>query len=169
VNDRKSIFSVSPRQGRVLFVLGDVVTLRLSGAETGGAFSMVESISAPGGGAAFLHAHDQQETFCIQEGDFELYGQDENGDKYTIPASSGATVHVPGNVAHGFRNVGDTPGRILTVFEPAGGMIDFFEELGVPMESVSDPLPFDKMPSPQRIEEALKKYNIQMLETPGVD
>jgi len=166
MSDRTSIFSLGPKEAKVLFVLGDIVILKLSAAETNGAYSVVESISAPGGGAAFLHTHNSQETFCILEGDYELYGQDENGEKYAIPASAGATVHVPENVPHGYRNVGKTTGKILSMFEPAANMIDFFIDVGVPMDSPTDPLPLDKMPGPERIMAALEKHKIQMLEEP---
>lgn len=167
LSDKTGIFSLGPEEGKVLFVLGDIVILKLSAAETNGAYAMVQSISAPGGGAAFLHTHNSQETFWILEGDYELYGQDENGEKCAIPASAGATIHVPANVPHGYRNVGKTTGRILTMLEPANNMIDFFLDVGVPMESATDPLPLDKMPSPERIEAALEKHKIVMLEDPG--
>jgi len=36
-----------------------------------------------------------------------------------ISAPAGATVHVPGNVPHGFRNVGTTMGKVLAMYEPA--------------------------------------------------
>lgn len=165
--DQTKHYSLRPNEGKALFVLGDVVTLKLSAAETGSAYSLVEIISMPGGGPAFLHTHAPQETFWILEGDYEVYGRDENGKKYAIPAPSGATVHVPGNVPHGFRNVGQTVGKVLAMYQPATDMLDFFNEIGVPMACCTDPMPVDKMPSPERIVAVLKKYKMELLEAPG--
>lgn len=49
------------------------------------------------------------------EGEYEVYGQDEDGEKYAIEATPGTTVHVPGNVPHGFKNVGNTTGKLLAL------------------------------------------------------
>ena len=61
-----------------------------------------------------------------------------------------AMVHVAGNVPHGYRNVGKTTGKVLSIGAPASNMIDFFKDIGIVMESASDPLPFDQMPSAER-------------------
>ena len=72
-------YSLRPHEGKALFVLGDVVTLKLSTAETNSAYSLIEIMSVPGGGPAFLHTHGPQETFWILEGDYEIYGGMEMG------------------------------------------------------------------------------------------
>jgi mannose-6-phosphate isomerase-like protein (cupin superfamily) len=167
VSDLAKPFSLGADEGKILFVLGDIVIIKLSGAQTGGVYSVIEAINVPGGGAAFLHTHISQETFWVLEGDYEIYGQDEDGNKTAIPASAGAMVHVAGNVPHGYRNVGKTTGKVLSIGAPASNMIDFFNDIGIVMESASDPLPFDKMPSGERIAEALEKHKIVMLEDPG--
>jgi quercetin dioxygenase-like cupin family protein len=162
-SDRK-IFSLDPDEGKALFVLGDVVTFKITADESDNAYFLTEIRSVPGGGPAFLHTHVPQETFWILEGDYEVYGQDDRGEKYTIPASVGSTIHVPGNVPHGFRNVGDTLGRLLALYAPVVHQPEFFEEIGVPMESVLDPWPFDQMPGNSRIIEVLAKHEMQLLE-----
>jgi hypothetical protein len=90
MTDQAKHYSLRLHEGKALFVLGDVVTFKLSAAETNSAYSLIEIISVPGGGPAFLHTHGPQETFWILEGDYEIYGQDENAKKYAIPASAGA-------------------------------------------------------------------------------
>jgi hypothetical protein len=42
-------------------------------------------------------------------------------------------VHVPGNVPHGFKNVGDTPAKMILTYHPAEPMLKFFQEIGIPM------------------------------------
>lgn len=161
--DRR-IFSLGANEGEAMFVLGDVVTFKITADESDNAYFLTEIISVPGGGPAFLHTHVPQETFWILEGDYEVYGQDENGEKYAIPAPVGSTVHVPGNVPHGFRNVGETTGRLLALYAPVVHQPEFFTEIGVPMESSLDRMPFEQMPSNQRILEVLARHEMQLLE-----
>jgi hypothetical protein len=89
MTDQVRHYALGPDEGKALFVLGDIVTFKLSATETNSAYSLVEIISAPGGGPAFLHTHVPQETFWILEGDYEIYGQDTNGKKYAISACAG--------------------------------------------------------------------------------
>jgi len=46
-------------------------------------------------------------------------------------------------------------------------MLDFFNEIGVPMRCCTDPIPVDQMPSPECIAAALKKHKMEVLEAPG--
>jgi mannose-6-phosphate isomerase-like protein (cupin superfamily) len=157
-------FSLGPNEGKALFVIGDVVTYKVTAAESDNAYFLTEILSVPGGGPAFLHTHVPQETFFILEGEYEVYGRDQNGDKYAIAAPARSTVHVAGNVAHGFRNVGDTVGRVLALYAPVVHQPEFFEEIGVPMRSTLAPMPLDQMPSPARIIEVLANHEMALLE-----
>lgn len=157
-------FSLGPGEGRALFVLGDVVTFKVTAEQSDNAYFLTEITSEPGGGPAFLHTHIPQETFWILEGKYEVYGRDERGEKYAIAAPVGSTVHVAGNVPHGFRNVGDTRGRVLALYAPVTHQPEFFEEIGVPMESAAAVWPFEQMPSNERIIEVLGKHEMKLLE-----
>lgn len=157
-------FFLGPNEGKALFVLGDVVTFKVTAEESENAYFLTEIVSEPGGGPAFLHTHVPQETFWILEGEYEVYGQDENGEKYAISAPVGSTVHVAGNVPHGFRNVGDTRGKVLALYAPVVHQPEFFEEIGIPMDSALAPMPFDLMPSNERIIEVLGKHEMRLLE-----
>jgi quercetin dioxygenase-like cupin family protein len=157
-------FSLGPNEGDAMFVLGDVVTFKITAAESDNAYFLVEIISVPGGGPAFLHTHVPQETFWILEGQYEVYGRDENGEKYTIEATVGATVHIPGNVPHGFKNVGEGNGKLLAIYAPVVHQPEFFKEIGVPMESALAPIPFDQMPGNDRVLEVLAKHEMRLLE-----
>ena len=158
------LFELGPDEGRALFVLGDVVTFKITAAESDNAYFLTEIVSEPGGGPAFLHTHVPQETFWILEGEYEVYGQRENGEKFAIPATVGTTIHVPGNVPHGFRNVGDGRGRLLALYAPVVHQPEFFEEIGIPMPSSLAPWPTDQMPSNERIIEVLAKHEMRLLE-----
>lgn len=158
------IFSLAPNEGEAMFVLGDVVTFKITATESDDSYFLTEIVSVPGGGPAFLHTHVPQETFWILEGEYEVYGQDGNGEKYVIPAPVGTTVHVPGNVPHGFRNVGDTMGKLLALYAPVVHQPEFFTEIGVPMESSLSPMPVDQMPTNERILEVLATHEMRLLE-----
>ena len=74
----------------------------------------------------------------------------------------GAFHYVPGGVAHGFRNVGDTPARMLIINLPGGLHENFFREAGDP---VADATAFPPMSPPDipRLLAAAGRYGIEML------
>jgi quercetin dioxygenase-like cupin family protein len=159
-------FSIKAADGASYFVIGDVITVKLTGEETNGAYLAVEVVSQPGGGPWFLHTHEPQETFYVLEGVFEVYGQGENGEKYAIRAAVGDTVQVPANVPHGFKNVGDSIGRMLLIYEPADAMLRFFQEVGIPMPDRTTVPDMSELPSPEAILTILRKY-MTLVETPA--
>jgi len=159
-------FSVKAANGASYFVIGDIITFKITGEETNGAYFAVEVVSQPGGGPSFLHTHEPQETFYVLDGVFEVYGQDENGRKYAIRATEGDTVQVPGNVPHGFKNVGDGVGRMLLIYEPADPMRRFFQEIGIPMPDRTTAPDMSELPPPDEILPILRKY-MTLVEMPG--
>lgn len=125
-------------QGRVL----------LRAEHTGGVFSMMEFITPPGGGPR-PHVHEREaETFYVLEGTYEILV----GER-TVRAEPGALVHSPGGFAHGFRNVGDAPARLLCTFTP-GGAEGMFEEM-------ADLLAGGAPPDPAQVAELLGSYGIR--------
>jgi quercetin dioxygenase-like cupin family protein len=100
-------------QGRIL----------LRAEHTGGVFSVMEFTTPPGGGPK-PHLHEREaETFYVLEGTYEILV----GDR-TVRAEPGALVYSPGGSAHGFRNIGAAPARLLCTFTP-GGVESMFEEM----------------------------------------
>lgn len=158
-------FSIRAADCPSYYVIGDIIRVRITGAETHGAYSAVEVISQPGGGPWFLHTHEPQETFHVLEGVFEVYGQDENGEKYAIRADVGDTVQVPANVPHGFRNVGESVGRMLLIYEPADPMLRFFAEVGLPVPAEGTASITDSR-TPDEILAILRRH-MTLVEMPG--
>ena len=112
-----------PGEGKVLRALGDEVTVLLSGEQTGGAFTMVQVVSPPGGGPPpHWHTHED-EWFFILEGRVELWKE---GVWAEVPA--GTAIFLPRGVPHTYRNCGDTPLRMIVHAAPAGFEV-FFERL----------------------------------------
>ena len=103
---------------RRLSIMGVAAYCRVSGRETGGAYSVMEHIFAPGTGPAFLHMHPAQETVIIRDGTFETYCRGASG-KETKRLGPGEIHHIPSKIPHGLKNVGETEGRAFIVFHPA--------------------------------------------------
>ncbi len=152
--------------GKSLLVLNELMTVLLSGKETNGKYAIVESITQPGDGVPLLHTHPQQETFLVLEGSYEIFRRDEEGNKYATPAPAGSMVHVPGGAPHGFQNVGNTPGKLLLTFEPAGNMEALFEEIGIPVEDKNNPPLMEGPPDMEALLKVFAKYELYFLEAP---
>jgi mannose-6-phosphate isomerase-like protein (cupin superfamily) len=92
---------------------GHVFRLKVA-PESGGSFSLTEATIPPGKGAG-LHIHEQsEECWYVLEGEYRFTV---GGEEFT--AGPGATVVVPRGVPHGLV-AGDSGGRHLTIFAPAG-------------------------------------------------
>jgi quercetin dioxygenase-like cupin family protein len=124
---------------------GDVYRFLVTGAETGGAYFVMEAIVPPGGGPP-PHIHtNEDETFYVAEGECEfLLGEE------TITAGPGDFVNVPRGTVHRFRNAGAAPARLILTFTPAN-MEHFFIET---LERVLDP----DQPVPDNIDEVVARY-----------
>jgi mannose-6-phosphate isomerase-like protein (cupin superfamily) len=144
----KPVF-VEANGGKTMTVLGASYTVKVSGAETRGSYSLVETV-APAQSAVPPHIHrKEQETFYILEGTMEM-----QCDGKTFVATKGATVMLPQNVPHSYRNPGDVPAKFLVLLEPSG-FEGFFEEAGQ--------LPADQPPDLAKIAAIGKKYGLELL------
>ena len=68
----------------------------------------------------------------VLEGEFEFSGLD-RGEPYTIRATPGDVVYIPGGAPHTYKTVSSTPGKALGVLAPGGDMERFFVEVGMPV------------------------------------
>jgi quercetin dioxygenase-like cupin family protein len=133
--------------------LGAEITVKVSSPETGGAFTMFESWTAPLQGPP-LHRHrEQDELWYILEGEFRFEVDGEE-----ILASPGDTVFARRGTIHTFQSLGDQPGRMLTTVVP-GGLDLFFEEI----EAAS---PVGAAPDPAKLNPIFDKYALEMLGPP---
>jgi mannose-6-phosphate isomerase-like protein (cupin superfamily) len=119
-----------PGKDRSYWVLGDLYTCLASGEQTGGAYALIEGVVPPGGGPPPHIHHREDEAFYIVEGRLTFESDDKQ-----IDAAPGTWVWLPRGSRHTFRNVGQTPARILIVVNPTG-LEKFFAEVG---QEVTDP------------------------------
>jgi quercetin dioxygenase-like cupin family protein len=125
------------------------MVLRISGRDTGGVVSAVESHDVPGGGPPPHIHHREEETFQILEGDYEWVV----GDKKFV-AGKGTTIFAPRGIPHKYRYLGHNSGRLLCVITPAG-FEGFFEAIGA--------LTTEQQRDIARIMTIAEKYGLQIL------
>jgi quercetin dioxygenase-like cupin family protein len=103
---------------------GGAVTYWARGDETGGALTLLESLTAPGEGPPLhVHVHDDEFIFVL-EGALRVAVAGVVRD-----ARPGAFVFVPKGIPHTWRNAGDRAVRFLFGFAPAApGMERFFAQ-----------------------------------------
>ncbi len=132
----KDVMHLHSGEGRSLWMLGETITVKVSGEDTDGELELVHATVPPRGGPPHIHSRED-ECFYVLEGEFEFLAGDE-----TVRASAGSFVHAPKGVAHTYNNVGETPGKFLVTVTPAS-FEKFFEEVGQPAadRSSTPPLP----------------------------
>lgn len=101
--------------GRALTVFGNPFLLKVSGAESHGAVALLTASFAAGTGAKEHWHRGHDEIFYVLDGEFRF----RVGDEY-LEATTGGLCFAPRRAAHGFQNIGSTPGRLLGVIAPAG-------------------------------------------------
>lgn len=148
--------TIAPGAGTTTWLLGDTYTLKISGAQTGGAFSLLEAVVPPGGGPPPHIHYAEDETFIILEGEIMF-----STDAGTIAAPAGTVVHVPKGTKHSYATVGTAPVRMLFLYAPAG-MEAMFDEIGTPAQPGVPAPPL----SPEDVAKLLSvaaKYNFAVL------
>ena len=114
------------------------MTFKASGEDTGGAYSLTDSMVPPQGDPPPHIHHREDEAFRVLEGELEvLVGENK------FKAGAGSFVHLPKGVLHSYQNVGTGPARLLTLMVPAG-LERFVEEVGNPGTELSSPRPFEE-------------------------
>jgi quercetin dioxygenase-like cupin family protein len=104
-------------------VFGERVDVLVDTATSNGASATVVQHVPPGGGPP-PHSHkNEEETFTVIEGDFEVLS---NG-KWSSLATGEAFYSSRGSI-HTFRNSGSTPGRVMVFITP-GGFENYLEAI----------------------------------------
>jgi quercetin dioxygenase-like cupin family protein len=118
------------------------MTVKASGAETGGSLAQVE-MNDPRGTAAPLHVHhNEDETFYVVEGEVTVIVGGER-----IDLSAGDYLFAPRDIPH-TTIVTSENGRVVTTISPAG-LEELFVELGVPVTDTEQPVEAVLPPMPE--------------------
>jgi mannose-6-phosphate isomerase-like protein (cupin superfamily) len=151
-------------EGRTVLVGGaDYITYKVRSAETDGAFFCFEASSTPGFGPP-LHRHTYRELFYVLEGEYE-FTIEQDGELKTMIGRPGTAVAVDGDVAHTFRNAGESQGRLLFVHMPAA-LEEFFEEYGVPVSRPGERPEGLEPPDFGQMAAALERNGVRIVSSP---
>lgn len=156
----RAVSLITPEQGERLTVVGDLVTLKVPSAATGGAFCAFEERTPPGGGPP-PHVHQQAEIFYVLSGDVEFFHLTSEGPQ-TVNGTPGTVCSIAGESAHTFKNIGTTESHVY-VFTVPGGLDDFFRAIGDPTNLSHAPGILGE-PDMERILAASEKYGVRFVE-----
>lgn len=100
------------------------IEFKVTAQDSNGLLLILENIFREKGGPPRHLHYDQDEWFCAIEGEFIFeVGQER------IRLKPGDSLLAPRKVPHVWAYVGDTRGKILVIFTPAGKMEAFFREV----------------------------------------
>ena len=111
-----------PGEGRAIDLGNFAMSLKVSGEQTQGAFSLLQADEPPGFGPPMHIHHDAAEAFYVVAGEYHVFVGDEE-----FACAAGSFIYVPAGTPHGFR-VGSLPSRKLNIYTPAA-MVGYFDEL----------------------------------------
>jgi quercetin dioxygenase-like cupin family protein len=113
--------------GEALWFNNDLLIFKATGAETGGAFMLVEEV-ARRGKVTPLHTHpDEEETFYVMDGEvlFHLDGSERS-------VRAGGFVSVPPGGPHAYVVTSETTRSLILITPGSGAMEEFFRDAGQP-------------------------------------
>lgn len=157
-NNKPAPIATSAKEGKIIAMAGNTYRMLVTGAETGGAFAVMDFLIPPGGGPG-PHAHaDFQESFYVVEGEIEF--KSEAG---TYVAKKGAFVTIPkGGIVHQFKNKTNQTAQMTCTVVPAG-LEAFFMEVGKPVvNGIIPPSPPMDAEAIKAIQDLTKKYGQQL-------
>lgn len=146
---------VARKAGTQVWAMGVLVTVKVRGEDTGGSYSAFEDFIPPGAGPV-PHTHTKEdETIFVLEGKLRAWL---GGTQYDVAA--GDFVHMPRGVEHYFKNVTDTPTRLLLTYTP-GGFEQWFLDVGKPATADATTAPPITSNDIAQAVAAAQKYGVQ--------
>ena len=136
-DDLERVLVVAEADGsnvRHLSLAGGTYTILVSGAQTAGRYCLIDMKVPPNGGPP-PHRHDFEEMFTLLEGELTFTFR---GEARVVAAP--ATVAIPANAPHAFRNLSGHEAHMLCMCTPAG-QDEYFAAVGVALPSRDAPAP----------------------------
>lgn len=111
----------NPAEGARLRVVGDIVRVLATGAQTGGGYEIFE-LEGPEGSGPPPHSHPWAEAYVVIDGEADIYL-----DGARLDAKPGSFFHIPAGTIHGYR-IRSASAKFVVITSPAGAS-RFFTEL----------------------------------------
>ncbi len=153
----KKSLTLKKDDGKPLWMLGSLYTIKISSDDSGGAVSVVEFTIPHGPNSAPPpHRHNCGETVYVQEGTVKY-----QFDGKTSELGPGSVAFFPKGTLENFEVVGSRPAKLLVVYTP-GGMDKFFAEAAEPAKSRSLPPPSSNPPDIPKLISIGKKHGLEL-------
>jgi quercetin dioxygenase-like cupin family protein len=148
-------YALENEEGSAIWFLGLLTTVKATGAQTGGAFGLIEQ-AVPASFASPYHMHhNEDESFYVLEGQITFIC-----DKKRFKAGPGAYLFLPRNIPHGFKVEDTAPAKLLILATPAG-FEQFVVEMSEPAKDLTHP-PAGP-PDMEKLMALAAKYRIDIL------
>lgn len=118
-------YASTVEEGPAFWFAGTLVTLKATGEDSDGSFSLVEQLAPRRFGPPLHVHHETDERFAVLEGRATFWVGDE-----TMAAPAGTVVYLPHRVPHSFRVEAHDTRLYQFAFPP--GFEHFFEAVGEP-------------------------------------
>src|SRR4051794_1386735 len=133
------------------FFAGSLMKVHLTGAQTGGAFCLLEAISPPGHiTPRHVHQHED-EAFFVLEGEIDVIV----GDR-TMTVRAGQSAFAPRGVPHQLQNKSGRPARGIVV-TTSSGFAEFVAAAGIPAHEGPPPAP-----TPEQLMQTAERFGISL-------
>ena len=120
-------FKVSTGKARFqkgLNIMGGQFNCIVSSEDTKGELLIYNTVRQEKGGPALHLHHEQDEWFYVIKGEFIVkVGED------TFNLNVGDSAYAPRKIPHAFAKINEGEGQVLVLFQPAGSIEDFFEQM----------------------------------------
>jgi len=145
-------------EGQSVWSLGGRFTAKVTEADAGGRFALVEAIAFRATEPPLHIHHKEDEAWYIVDGHMTFYVGDA-----VLEAGAGCFVFAPSGIAHTF-TVDVEPTRVLVFASPAG-FEHFAVELGEPATTDEPPVGL-AMPGPDVLAPVAEKYGVEVVGPP---
>lgn len=126
-----SVRHIRKNDGDTRSLLGGLMSVKISTAETKGHFCLCEGLMVPNT-AVPLHYHPDVEAFIVLDGSLDVF-RVTDGKPESVTVQAGEMVLIPSNAVHGFWNRSGRDARTLTLC--TAGLEAFFQEASIRVEA----------------------------------
>ncbi|MBD2777422.1 cupin domain-containing protein [Iningainema tapete] len=149
---------VRPEKGAKYSVVGDLVTFKAVGEDTGGKYALFEIVFEPQISTP-PHIHSREdESFYILEGEMEF-----QLDEQTVVATPGTFIHSPKGQRHSFKNTSTTAQTKMLCWAIPSGIEHYFAEVGTRVEDACTSAPPINPAAIEIVVTTAPKYGIQII------